>query len=300
MRTKTFFVVAVILAMTIFAGCEDAEKKELKKDYADMTAEATLLRSDIASRDKYIDQIMESVNQIYIDLEHAKSKEVRLTRNAKDAEGKPRLTREQVRQAVLDELHAVDINLKKNRRRIAGLQTELHHSSVKYGSLEALVENLKTSVAQREQSIASLESQVKNLEWTIADKTREIGEKDATIEANEATITGQKNRMNTVYYVVGSKDELKEKGIISEEGGFLWGLLGSTTVLAADADSSEFQQIDLTQNPAIRVDGKVAEILPKRRAGSFQLAQMGDHEGYVMIKQPKTFWREKYLVIVLD
>ena len=297
---KSAFVVESILAIMISAGCENATKKELEKDYADMVTETALLRKDIDSRDKYIDQIMGSVNQIYLDLERAKSKESVLLMNARDAEGKSKITSEEVRKAVLDQLYVVSTSLKDNGKKIADLQQRLTASTVKYASLEELVGNLKESVYQREQSLAALEGQIQNLKGAIAEKTREIGEKDGVIEAKEATIEGQKSSLNTVYYVVGKRTELEKRGIISREGGFLWGLLGSTTVLSADADSSNFKSIDMTSSPEIHVEGNVAEILPRRNQGSFQLSHIGDNDEYVMITHPQTFWRDKYLVIVLD
>jgi len=297
---KRGLVVAALPILIMVSGCDDSKNEELQKDLNDMTKETALLHQDIDSRDKYIDQIMKSVNQIYVDLERAKSKEAKLVKSSREVEGKPKLTQEQVRKAILDELYAVGSNLRANSRKVKDLQHKLSGAAVKYSSLEQLVDNLKASVAEREQSIATLESQVRNLEGTIATKSRELGEKDAMITAKDNAISDQRTRINTVYYIVGKKDELKEKGIISDEGGFLWGLLGSTTTLSAEADASDFKSIDMTQSPAIHVEGKVDEILPKRSASSFQLAQMGNHEGYVMIKNPKAFWKEKYLVIVLD
>ncbi|HTR81293.1 MAG TPA: hypothetical protein VMM58_06640 [Bacteroidota bacterium] len=291
---------AVVFVAATLIGCQDAEKKQMQKDYSDMVAETSLLRKDLDSRDQYIDQIMKTVNQIYVSLERSKSKEAKLLRSSRDVEGKPKLTQEQIRKEVLNQLYVVGSDLRANGRKIADLERKINKSAIKYANLDQLVGSLKSSVAEREQSISSLETRIKNLEGTIADKDREIGEKNAAIEANDSTIEGQRNRMNTVYYIAGTRDELREKGVISKEGGFLWGLLGSTTVLSANVDSSDFKPIDFTQNPSIHVDGKVEEILPKRSPGSFQLAQMGSNEGYVMIKKPHAFWREKYLVIVLD
>ncbi|MGA7160966.1 MAG: hypothetical protein WBZ48_08185 [Bacteroidota bacterium] len=297
---KMTFVVESILAIMFLAGCDNSEKKELEKNYANMVTETALLHKDIDARDKYIDQIMESVNQIYLDLERAKSKESKLILNARNAEGKPKLASDEIRKAVLDQLAAVRSSLKDNGKRITNLQHKLSASTVKYASLEDLVASLKESIYQREQSITNLEMEVRNLQGTVAEKTREIGEKEAAIEASENTIQGQKESLNTVYYIAGTRPELEKKGIISKEGGFLWGLLGSTTVLSADADTSQFKPLDMTVSPEIHVSGNVAEILPRRSQGSFQLSHITDNEEYVMITHPQTFWRDKYLVIILD
>ena len=298
---KTALVVQLALVILILAGCEDAnKKKQMEKDYTDMVTETALLRKDIDARDKFIDQIMKSVNEIYVSLERTRTKTAKVLAHANVGEGEPKISPEDIRKLVLKELYVVSTQLRANSKRISSLQDKLNTSAQRYGSLEMLVGNLKSSVAEREKAIASLEDQVKSLRGDIAEKVRELGEKDELLQSRESMIQNQVSRMNTVYYVAGTRDELVHRGIISKEGGFLWGLLGATTVMSADADSSDFRPIDMTQYPAIHVNGKVAELIPRRTPSSFQVGQAGSDDGYVMIKKPKSFWRDKYLVIVLD
>lgn len=297
---KTISIVMLTLAAVILVGCNDGKRTELEKDVADMEKETSLLRQDIAARDKYVDDIMNSVNQVYTSLEQSKSKELKLYKKAKDIEGQRRVNSGDIRRSVLDQIAAITSDLKQNRQKIAGLQRKLHNAEVKYSSLEEMVQSLNLTLMDREHSIASLEDQVKNLEGTVAEKTRMIGEKETLLGQKETVIEDQQNRLNTVYYIVGTKDELKQRGIITKEGGFLWGLLGSTTVISSAADPSEFKTLDLTKNPAIPVDGKVVDIIPKRTEESFTVDQGTGGTGYVMIKRPDKFWRDKYLVIVVD
>lgn len=156
-----------------------------------------------------------------------------------------------------------------------------------------MLQNMKNIIEQREQSIATLEAQIKGLENTVAENMRTIGEKDMIIET-------QKNNLNTVYYVVGKEDELKEKGIISHEGGFLWGLLGSTTVLSSGVDRSHFNSLDVTREQTIPVEGKVKEIIPKRNEEFFAIAHADKKRDDLVIKRPDKFWQDRYLVIVVD
>ena len=60
----------------------------------------------------------------------------------------------------------------------------------------------------------------------------------------------------------GTKEELKKKGIITDEGGFLWGLLGSTTIMSSGVDQSVFTPLDKNIDQTLHVPGTIDEILP--------------------------------------
>lgn len=289
---KTTIVVALTIVALVLTGC-DNRSEELEKEIVKIQTESATLHQDLAARDQYIDEVMHAVNQVYKDLELAKSKEAKLVEKTQGAEGQAAFTSVQMRQSVLDQIGAIGSSLKASRTKITSLQKRLRASEVKYASLDEMVQNLKTSLEQREQSIAMLEAQVQGLENTVAEKTRLVQEKEVIIE-------DQKNRINTVYYVVGKRAELQEKGIISNEGGFLWGLLGSTTVLSSGIDQSQFTPFDWTQNQTIHVDGTVDEIIPKRSEEYFAVAARDENSADLTISRPDKFWQDRYLVIVVD
>ena len=290
---KATFVVVVAVGLLILTGCEKNRTAELEKEMVKIQSQSSSLQQDLAARDKYIDEVMQSVNQVYKDLEQAKSKEAKLVEKTQGAEGQAAFTSVQMRQSVLDQITAIGSNLKDNRKKLANLQKKLRASEVKYASLDEMVQNLKQNLEQREQSIAVLEAKVQGLENTVAEKTRLVQEKETIIEE-------QKNRMNTVYYVVGTRSELKEKGIITDEGGFLWGLLGSTTVLSSGVDRSQFTPFDWTRDQTIHVRGSIDEMVPKRSEDFFALAETEENKADLTIKEPAKFWQDRYLVIVVD
>lgn len=290
---KTIVVVGLLLGMSVLAGCDKEKSAKLEGEIAQMRGESSLLQEDIAARDRYIDEVMMTINQVYKDLELAKSKEAKLVQKATGVEGRPSFTNEEVRKSVLQQIVALGANLKENRKRLSGLQLKLRSSESRFASLDTMLQNMKNTIEEREQAIATLEVQVKGLENTIAENVRVIGEKDMIIET-------QKNNLNTVYYVIGKEDELKEKGIIAYEGGFLWGLLGSTTVLSSGIDRSHFNSLDVTREQTIPVEGKVKEIVPKRNEEFFALAQGGEKHEDLVIKRPDKFWQDKYLVVIVD
>ena len=91
------------------------------------------------------------------------------------------------------------------------------------------------------------------------------------------------------------------KGIITKNGGFLWGLLGSTDVLSGSIDTTQFQPMDKTAEQTIHLQGKVDEILPQRSVDSYTESTDPDQKNSdLQIVEPNKFWQHKYLVVVLD
>ena len=149
------------------------------------------------------------------------------------------------------------------------------------------------SLQEREESIAQLKGEVQGLEQTVAEQTRLVGEKERTID-------DQKKQLNTVFYVAGTREELEAKGIITDEGGFLWGLLGSTTALAGSMDLTAFTPGDRNEMQTILVQGRVEDILPRRKPETYATAEAGEGGTEIRILEPEKFWQGRPLVVVLD
>jgi hypothetical protein len=94
----------------------------------------------------------------------------------------------------------------------------------------------------------------------------------------------------------------KNKGIITDEGGFLWGLLGSTTIASSGIDPSYFTALDKTKDQKIQVQGKIDEVLPRRNPSFFAMAQPKENDNHseLTIVSPEKFWQDNYVVIVTN
>ena len=273
-------------------GC-NGRTAELEKENAALQQQNREMAGSLSSQDSYIDDVVTSINDVYQSIEAARAKEKNLLSETKGIETTTTKTKGEVRQGLLDRVVTINENLQTNRGRISDLQAKLNASKKKYSSLQTMVDNLRKSIEEREQSITSLETRVRGLEGDLATKSAMVRERDETIDA-------QKKVMSTVYYVVGTKDELEKKGIVRKEGGFLWGLLGSTTTLAGTLDPSEFTAVDMGSNTVFRVDGKISEILPKRDAAFYTSEEVSGKESVLTVADRDHFWQNRYLVILKD
>jgi hypothetical protein len=139
---------------------------------------------------------------------------------------------------------------------------------------------------------------------TLAKKNFEIGELNNKMTALEATvaqkdddITNQTNRMNQVYLVTGTVRELKTKGIISKEGGFLG--IGKTEVLVRDVNDTLFSKLDMRQLSSIPVNSRNAKLITRHPANSYTIIHEGDNKiASIEIKDPGNFWKlSRYAVV---
>jgi hypothetical protein len=287
MKTR---VILAALAVALVMGCNNKED-ELQKQLAETQKDKTSMQTLIAERDTYMEEVMKSVNEIYTDLETARAREGKLSKmtaasevSGKDASG---------RKELLLQISDVGSSLKENRNKIAALQARARKFQGQIRGLDTLIANLKTTLQEREQSIASLQTRVQGLEASLAERTEAVRQRDETID-------GQRRTMNTGYYVVGTRSELKKKGIIKDEGGFLWGLLGSTTIMSSGIDSTAFIPIDRSADQTIHVRGKIEDVLPRREEAYFATRSKEDDSSDLTIVSPGKFWQDRYLVIIVD
>ncbi len=242
------------LSVVLVIGCSN-NQDELQKQLAQTQSDKASLQSVVAERDKYLEEVMKSVNEVYADLEQARVKENLLVKRAGRSEGTAQSTTTDTKQDLLQEISEVGSSLKENRSRIAELQARMKKFQGQIRGLDTLVRNLMASVVEREQSIAKLQTRVQGLEGSLAEKTRVVQQRETTIDEQRRTI-------NTGYYVVGTRAELKKKGIIRDDGGFLWGLLGSTTIMESGLDPTQFTPIDKSSDQTIHVKGKIEDLVP--------------------------------------
>lgn len=288
----------LILLLSILSiilwGCGDRAKlDELQRQNEALQNTNNQLHQDLVDRDDYVEKVTGSINDIHTSLEAVKAEEHSLLRETTGLESQKKLTRDEVRAKVFDKIDAIKATLRDNHKRLAAIQSQLSSSRKQYAGLKKMLEDLRITLAGRDSSIAKLNLYVQGLERDVTDKGKLIAQRDSVIRTQFETIT-------TAYYIEGTRDELEQMGIIHNEGGFLWGLLGSTTTLASGFDDKYFKPINKTMENTISVKGKIDEIIPRRNAQYYKKTDIGEDETTLTIAQPNDFWKDRYLVIVTD
>ncbi len=290
--SMTMQLTAATVAVVLFlAGCSN-KSEELQQKVQQLEAERTALQQEMAEKEKFYGEVVQAVNDVYKDIETARTQEALLTQQASGPDGSPTAANSPERQQLLANISSIGATLKENQKKIAALQARAKKLGADIAGLNNIIQMLKQTIAEREASIAALESTVQGLESRVAEQTQ-------TISAKEEIISRQQQMMRTAYYIAGTRDELKKKGIISDEGGFLWGLLGSTTVLSSGVTQKDFMPVDIATLETFEVNGKIDEIVPARKPAFYAISAAGQ-KSQLTIKDSERFWQDRYLVVILD
>ena len=299
----TLFVVGA-LATT---GCNQAE---LKKALADAKAAE-------AQKDSLLTEVLETTQFVTdINGELAKAKSLAVTTTSSDP-GLPgaRKDRED-RKAALQRVNAVIAKLNESEAKLAETETRAKSSRQRNARLLAQIETYKktiddlrtTAEAQKadfEAQLAAANTQIATLAGRVDTLTTEKGQLESDKAALTDTVVNLTAYKNTVYYAIGTKDELMKKGIITKEGSKFLVFGGTRLEPARNLSPEGFTAIDKTTNKSIplpRTDKKykiVSRQSPTYLASG--VTKDGKVTGAVEIGQPEEFWSaSKYLILVQD
>jgi len=188
--------------------------------------------------------------------------------------------------------------------RVREIEPKLQDSERRISELTSISDSLRNALAA---TMQNLQGVIDSQKEQIAALTEQVETLTAENVALKDTIENLATEANTVYYVVGTKDELEQKGIVKEEGGarFLFVLWksGKTLVPARSLDPSVFTPVDrrhFSQLPLPATDREY-RIVSRQDVGALETPPSGDGTitGHVKIADSARFWaNSKYLIIV--
>ncbi len=184
--------------------------------------------------------------------------------------------------------------------RVRETETALNESRERIKSLTTLSDSLR----------ATLDSTVGNLQSVIASQKTTIDLLTDRVNALTEENVALKDSLATGYYIIGTRDELKKKGILTEQGGgrvlFILWRTGKTLQPARNLDPSLFTAIDTRQVTQIPLPSASAEY----RVASLQdleyVAEERNNNKFsgvpsLTITSPIDFWRSsKFLIIIRE
>jgi hypothetical protein len=297
-------IVAGAMATT---GCNQAE---LKKALADAKAAE-------AQKDSLLTEVLETTQFVTdVNSELAKAKSLTATSTTSDP-GLPGARKDRDdRKAALARVNAVITKLNESEAKLAATETRAKQSRQRNARLLAQIETYKKTIedlrttaetqkADFETQLAAANTQIATLAGRVDTLTTEKGRLESDKAALSDTVVNLTSYKNTVYYAVGTKDELMKKGVITKEGSKFLVFGGTRLEPARNLSPEAFTAIDKTQNTSIplpRTDKKYKII--SRQSPTYLasgVSKDGKISGTVEIAQPEEFWSaSKYLILVQD
>ena len=207
------------------------------------------------------------------------------------------------RDSVLIKIQYLNDRVEKGEQRLAQSQQRIRSLALESDTLEALlaetIRSYERTLENQRATIVSLNDRVILLQ---ADNVRLA----ASLDTVSTQLDTLKAETGTVYYVVGTKDDLLKRGLVEKEGGsrvlFIFGKRGETLVPARELDPAEFTAIDKHQVTTIPLPDSTAEyeIASRHPTDQLWLTEDGEIRGSALeIASPDQFWlASKFLIVV--
>lgn len=193
-----------------------------------------------------------------------------------------------------------DARLRMIEARLRGLGAAGGEMTARIADFERLVTQYKAAIQDQRAQIERLTSQVGTLQ---ADNARLVREK-TQLTAQYMTLA---ETANTVYWIAGTKAQLLELGVITEEGGRKAFLVvgrrtGSTVVPARDVHEADFTPISKTADVDIVLPkpDRVYEIVSRHNPAYVEPMSNGTVRGRVHVVDPQQFWAPSKFLIFME
>lgn len=275
------------LALLVAAGCKPGPTPEMQARMDSLTqasSDRDRLFAEVAENTRLVSDISKELSKVNVP-----AKQLHVT-----AESPLRASRDSLIQKiryVTNRMRDIEPKLKESEQHVRDLSTV---SDSLRNELAATIQNLQSVIDNQKETIESLSGQVDDLSTQIA--------------ALKDTLENMAAEANTVYYVIGTKDELKKRGIIQEVGGarLLFVLpfkTGKTLVPGRNLDPSLFTIADrrhMTELPLPATD-RGYRIVSRQDVTALDTPPDGDGNlaGRVKIADSAKFWAaSRYLIIV--
>ncbi len=190
-------------------------------------------------------------------------------------------------QSLTDKVKSSDLKLGIFQKRINSLQADLFDR-------QEVITNLKADIVTKDQAIELMTVQADSLTTTINAKVDELGQKDLEVKQ----LTALNDELNKGYMAIGTFDELREKGVVDKEGGFL-GFIGRTVALQEDANEDMFIEFDKREVSQLKIQATELDLVSNHPSGSYSILPTEEENVKILeITDPDAFWQiSQYLVI---
>jgi uncharacterized protein YhaN len=289
---KIFLTFLIIPLMLFACGGGDVDKLQAERDSLAQTSEA---------KDATINDFIKSFNQIESNLEMIKQKENIIS---VQAHGDVELD-DAAKDKINDDILSIYELMNKNKNTISRLEKQLKRANINASELKKMIKNMEAELRAKDEQIESLKNELAKLNIDMESLNKEIAalnsnqdtlEKDIAVK--EEVIEVQDQKLNTAYYVSGTKKELKDHKIITSEGGFIG--IGRMQKLMENFNKDYFKTVDIRSLRSVPLFVKNAKLITSHPASSYYFAGK-DKMDSLVITNSGDFWSvSKYLVIMVE
>jgi len=294
-QIRTVIIAAAVLVVAIVAGVYVFTKKEA--ELKTLAGEKSELIQQMQSQDSVMNELEDTFAEIEKNLTFVKEKRSQLS--IETGEG----VNNQKQELVAD-IALMNTMLEESSKKIEELEAKLKKSGINLRAFERRINALNDNINSQNKQIAELQQLVEQKDFQIAEFKTKVKELNEAMAVQNDSLTHESerliertNELNTAHVVYGTYKELRDKGLLDKEGGFL-GFIGSSKVVNDNLDDDYFTSLDIRDTKIIPLHAKKAQVISEHPADSYSLVEEQGQIAYLQIDNPQEFWKlSKYAVI---
>lgn len=289
--TRTAWTLAASLSVLVMGCGPSAETRQRMADLEQAAAEKDNLLAEIADLGRFISNV------------NAELADVSLEESGLQVMAESPM--QAARDSVLVKIRYLNDRVADGERRLAESRRRIRYLSLQADSMQTL---LAETIRSYERTLESQRVTIEALTERVSVLAFENVRLAATVDTLASELDTLKAETSTVYYAVGTKRELLDRGIVEEEGGarflFLFGKRGKVLVPAREIDPAEFTPLNKDETWVINLGDTTAQYeIVSRHSTEFVSSELVEDRKitgtFLQILSPNQFWQNsKFLIIV--
>jgi DNA repair exonuclease SbcCD ATPase subunit len=279
-------VFLMVIPVILLTGCQYKSKA-----YQSLEQQKDSLLLEEQKKMAEINQMLSVINLVEENFQQIKDAENYVTFQANQEE----VQVDSLSQMVQD-VELIRKTLVENKAQITSLKHQLAQSKAATGELKRLVARLTAEVDDHVRKIADLQEKlamkdirIKELDELVLALGDSISSLQEKVTDKEAQLNRREQEMNKVWYVFGTKKELREQEIYTRNG-----------LLEEGFDKMYFMEADARTLTDIPLYARKAKVLTNHPASSYRFDKVNEYL-VLHILDPKKFWEiSRYLVVQVD
>ena len=295
-QVATLIVVSLLVIGAAIAGFYLYNQKVA--EVSNLQSENQSVNTALQERDSMVNELVTAMNDIEDNLKFIKEKRQQLSIETQKEGGRDQ------KQAIIDDINLMNEMLEKSSAHINDLEKKLKNSGFELGSLKKKLASLNQNIEEQNVQIAELKRNVEEKDIMIASMgyqmdtmKMQIAQKIDTLRMRQEVIDQKTDEINKAYVVYGTYKDLKEKGLLEKNGGFL-GLGRHTSLQGGNFDDSNFTELDIRDTKNIPLFSNKVKVISDHPDSSYSFVEEDGQIAYLHIDNPDEFWKiSKYAVI---
>lgn len=286
MKHSILFVCAIVM----LASCDKKQEVPIEENPQHQQVQKQL--NDVSSvRDSLLQVVAESaklINEVDAEL-------------ARISEAPAGTLSPGTKQSIKERLFALDVKIAKNKKQVASLQQKIKKMTGEKNEMNAQLNTLTQIVDEHQKTVETQQGRISELELQLGILAEDKKRLTDSLSEERTVRTEIENDKNTAFVIIGTLDELEEKGIIRKEGKTLF--FGGRWVPVPTADLNLFTKIDIRKKQSLELPpGMVIEKVISAHNSKF-LESDPNPSGPPMVNIAKAeqFWKtDRQLIIAVE